>query len=147
CGNKPCERRASDSSALQWSHISSDVETSKLRPGTSTSARLQWSHISSDVETQSNRCWSRSKLLLQWSHMPSDVETPAHRRASRPSTIASMEPHLFRCGNLNAARSQHTWSQSFNGATSLQMWKLCGAWRVRLDERSFNGATSLQMWK
>ena len=130
---------------LQWSHVPSDVETGSdyaglrlgdasmeprpFRRGNCTSIQrrmvvgaLQWSHVPSDVETRPGPDPFSVSLLLQWSHVPSDVET---RTGAGPLSV-------FSC---------------FNGATSLQTWKLCDPVQSRQRTSRFNGATSLQTWK
>ena len=107
---------------------------------------LQWSHVPSDVETYQIQTRLQPGLWLQWSHVPSDVETKIR--------IAG----CFFPASFNGATSLQTWKLSgrlcfplkypcFNGATSLQTWKQSSV-RMRTRGRTrFNGATSLQTWK
>ena len=61
---------------------------------------------------------------------------------------ASMEPQQFSCGNLSFHLSGPGGILCFNGATTIQLWKLGsnGHWR-RPEMMRFNGATTIQLWK
>jgi len=62
--------------------------------------------------------------LLQWGHVFSDVETWKSDCSREIVRQASMGPRLFRRGNNEPDQHNRNGSNSFNGATSFQTWKL-----------------------
>ncbi len=63
--------------------------------------------------------------MLQWSHNNSVVETLRKHNKPEWKPKASMEPQQFSCGNDNVSLSLNDLVLlSFNGATTIQLWKL-----------------------
>ena len=86
---------------LQWNHIFSNVEISFETRFAKRFLRLQWNHIFSNVEMLSGKLliWL-IKNVLQWNHIFSNVEISILHNLQIKTKTASMEPHLFKRGNM-----------------------------------------------
>src|ERR1700759_1145949 len=76
-----------------------NVETACNGFCTASQHALQWSHVSMNVETTDSPMRLRFHTTLQWSHVSMNVETPYVGRDRRPVFIASMEPRFDERGN------------------------------------------------
>ena len=84
---------------------------------------------------------------LQWGHNFTVVEISIKRGGSFRWTFASMGPQLYSCGNDTTEYDSNMSDLSFNGATTLQLWKCGYGTYITTVSKSFNGATTLQLWK
>ncbi len=85
--------------------------------------------------------------VLQWSHNNSVVETVFFVPAAGQETLASMEPQQFSCGNTASSSVQYS-----QGYASMEPQQFsCGNTMARISSTlttvSFNGATTIQLWK
>ena len=106
---------------------------------------LQWSHVLSNVETYvtSGTCSDD----VRFNGATSFRTWKLHQVQLIIVSGASMEPRPFERGNADVLGTA-TCKRSFNGATSFQTWKplavtACDSCRIIC----FNGATSFQTWK
>ena len=94
---------------LQWSHVLTNVETSRRCCRRRRESQLQWSHVLTNVETTKIIMDVWGALELQWSHVLTNVET------------------------IKASRAKASGVVGFNGATSSRTWKRQGRrdWKCR----------------
>ena len=104
---------AGEDTGLQWSHVLTNVETSRRARPLLRKALLQWSHVLTNVETPDARRLGHTREELQWSHVLTNVETESLRQTE-----------------------QQTWG--FNRATSSRTWKLlrCKEMDVNTEQAS-----------
>ena len=109
--------------------------------------------------------------MLQWGHNFIVVEIRLDLHDEWIDRLASMGPQLYRCGNRVGLHLLQFRPRSFNGATTLSLWKF---WSIHISHRllpsfngpqlyrcgnlaeftnaavwflCFNGATTLSLWK
>ncbi len=160
-------------SALQWSHVQSNVESiveehhvrlhlrsfngatfnrtwreARLEPGFPDGLKLQWSHVQSNVERGSWRSATCASTGLQWSHVQSNVERMILQFRTERGIWASMEPRSIERGEIcGTGHCCPTTSTGFNGATFNRTWRGRQVDLERLSEQGFNGATFNRTWR
>ena len=134
--------------ALQWSHVFSNVEIAESCAVSEIRHMLQWSHVFSNVEMRCRlrgavyrlgasmepRFFKRGNLLM----MTSDIGS---------SVLASMEPRFFKRGNSYSLRG---WNQIQRASMEPRFFKRGNAkdeLQFASKITSFNGATFFQTWK
>ena len=84
---------------------------------------LQWSHVFSDmVSSRAPSSSSTTLSPLQWSHVFSDMVRLDTGQQQLVAMSASMEPCLFRHGKQSELPALQTRRPGFNGAMSFQTW-------------------------
>ena len=132
---------------LQWGRNFIVAEMSSAYPHISGQGELQWSRNFIVAEISGSVTASLSIESLQWSRNFIVVEMPPVVKQQIKAAMASMEPQLYRCGNVAGSGSAVLSTSSFNGAATLSLRKFTARALSCTGIICFNGAATLSLRK
>ena len=87
---------------------------------------LQWDRTSEGAEIHPQVSQDRCIILLQWDRTSEGAEMHEIDEAAVPIEIASMGPHLGRCGNRENPTPVRVFFPGFNGTAPRKVRKFFG---------------------